>query len=405
MSFEAFSGKETKETAPSKEQLDKLSDDFTKGVVRQSMDKLGKIAEDPTPFFRQKAEESWALFDGFKSVAGSLDIAMFDGDPNPYTADTSTSLNKRDVGVKVIFARLQDSLTIDSGTPADSPGISIKQRPAAAYLSTDVMIDQTVTPPERYSQIHVDIDTVVRDRDYLIKLSSVYPTNPGIQNMIAALEALCAVDPAAYAANEKALARTNSPANKAMAYAGTLGATVALTGVTLLAGVMSIVNKKASIIPFVSGGMLLYMLNPNFFASKNRQELDKVSGITNSAKFTQEMAPYYGMEGEDWEQVVRTIFAMQKNSDSPLGQFDKGKKTAEELAELLAPGDTNAARPKLFELIENADQFKIFRGMLIEIDTQRTQDVIATYIRDGGWKYITPGMQYAAANNPGPFIP
>ncbi len=408
MSVEAFSGKESKEAAPTKERLDKLSDDFTKGVVRQSMDKLNKIAEDPTPFFRDQAEQSWARFDAFKSVAGTLDISMFQeegSDRNPYNADTSTGTSKKDVGVKVIFARLQDALTIDSGMSADDPAINIKQRPAAAYLRTEVMTDQTIDPPERYSQIRVDTDTVVRDRDYLIKLSSLYPNNPGLQNMIAALVALCPVDPADYAANEKAIARTGSPANKALAYAGTLGAVVALTGMTALAGVMSIVNKRASVVPFVTGGMLLYLLNPNFFASKNRRELDKVAGITNSAKFTQEMAPNHGMEGDDWEQVFRNMFDMKNKSDSPLGQFDKNKITADQLAEALAPGEPNAARGNLLALIENETDFKIFRGMLAGIDTKDTQDLIAAYIRDGGWKYVTPATQYAATNNTGRFNP
>lgn len=291
----------------------------------------------------------------------------------------------RDFELDKIEKRMQDVLGINQygDRPVNDPKGYI-------WLGETRATNGRVVPEQTF--YHVNVEHVNADMQLLTQAKIRFPESADVINkMLVALDRLRYTDPSSMSQEMLAQARRNSPANKAMKYAGTLGGVVLLGGASILATISSIVNKQMSVAPLLYAGGLLYLVNPDLLSGKNRAQIQETTPLLGNRAFVMGMAPRYGMAGLEWSEVFSTLMNPTR-SRRALEAYDKTGKSqadAENLAKELLPS-YDAAPPdvkrNLLNLIRNENHFKALRRWASEVRSPPAKELVLGYIRQGSWR-------------------
>jgi hypothetical protein len=290
----------------------------------------------------------------------------------------------KDFEVDKITARLQDVLIVNQY--GDAPKAD---RDGYLWLGKTRATNGKNVPNQTF--YHVNVANVQKDINLLTRAKERFPESaPQLDRMIAALKPLGYADPSSLRQENFAQAKKNTPANKMLKHAGTLGGVVLLGGATILAGISSLVNRQVSIAPFLYASGLLFLINRDLLVGKSRAQIQETVSILGNRTFVIGMAPRYEMAGPHWADVFESL--MIPRSAKALREFEnspKGNAEAEQLAKELLPNWNSAppdVRQKLTQLIRNQAHFTALRRWLSEVHSKPSRDIVTGYIRQGSWK-------------------
>jgi hypothetical protein len=263
---------------------------------------------------------------------------------------------------------------------------------ASRYLALTPSLDQNRKPVEGMTFVSVNAPNVHADLRLIEEAKIRFPSLAReFEPLERSLRSLLCADPTAAAQYAVRDQKANSSTAHALGYAGKLGAVILLGGAAILSGIMSLVNKKFSIAPFLYAGVLMYILNPDFLTGKDKRQITESAALLNNDNFVYTLAPKYCMKGKEWGDTFESLFELQ-NKNSPLIDTYLTSPSSEEalnaLLDELAPGDKdNTHRKNVKKLLCSTEDFKLLLKMTKEIKSKDVKDLCAGYVREGAWTY------------------